>query len=38
MKIDLHVHTKEVSICGHMEAKEVVSRYKSAGYDTGAGN
>ena len=33
MKIDLHVHTKEVSICGHMPAAEVVRRYKNAGYD-----
>ena len=33
MKIDLHVHTKEVSVCGHMPAAEVVSRYKAAGYD-----
>ena len=33
MKIDLHVHTKEISICGHMPAEEVVSRYKAAGYD-----
>ena len=33
MKIDLHVHTKEVSICGHMPAEEVVERYKAAGYD-----
>ena len=33
MKIDLHVHTKEISICGHMPAEEVVERYKAAGYD-----
>lgn len=33
MKIDLHVHTKEISICGHMPAAEVVQRYKAAGYD-----
>lgn len=33
MIIDLHVHTKEVSICGHMPAEEVVERYKAAGYD-----
>lgn len=33
MKIDLHVHTKEISTCGHMSAEEVVQRYKNAGYD-----
>ncbi len=33
MKIDLHVHTKEISICGHMPAEEVVRRYKASGYD-----
>ena len=33
MKIDLHVHTKEVSICGHMPAEEVAAMYKAAGYD-----
>lgn len=33
MKIDLHVHTKEISQCGHMSAKETVQRYKNAGYD-----
>ena len=33
MKIDLHVHTSEVSKCGHMSAAETVGRYKDAGYD-----
>ena len=33
MKIDLHVHTSEVSMCGQMPAREVVERYKDAGYD-----
>lgn len=33
MKIDLHVHTKEVSRCGRLSAKEVVTLYKEAGYD-----
>ena len=34
MKTDLHVHTSEVSLCGHMTAEETLQRYKSAGYDT----
>ena len=33
MKIDLHVHTSEVSQCGHLSACEIVERYKKAGYD-----
>ena len=33
MKIDLHVHTSEVSKCGHLSAHETVVRYKDAGYD-----
>ncbi|MBO4423548.1 MAG: PHP domain-containing protein [Clostridia bacterium] len=33
MKIDLHVHTSEVSLCGHLSAEETVQRYKAAGYD-----
>ena len=33
MKIDLHVHTSEVSLCGQLPAKEVVRLYKEAGYD-----
>lgn len=33
MKIDLHVHSSEVSMCGKMSAKETVERYKAAGYD-----
>lgn len=33
MKIDLHVHTQEVSRCGKITAKEAVNLYKEAGYD-----
>ena len=33
MKIDLHVHTSEVSFCGKMSAEETIQRYKTAGYD-----
>ena len=33
MKIDLHVHTSEISLCGHLSAAETVKRYKEAGYD-----
>jgi len=33
MKIDLHVHTSEISSCGEMTAKEMVTLYKKAGYD-----
>lgn len=33
MKIDLHVHTSEISRCGEMSAKEMVTLYKNAGYD-----
>lgn len=33
MKIDLHVHTSEVSLCGHLSAAETVRKYKDAGYD-----
>jgi predicted metal-dependent phosphoesterase TrpH len=32
-KIDTHVHTREVSPCGKVCAKEVVDLYKKAGYD-----
>lgn len=31
-KIDTHVHTAEVSICGNISAKELVREYKKAGY------
>ena len=33
MKIDLHVHTSEVSLCGHLTARQTVQSYKEAGYD-----
>ncbi len=33
MKIDLHVHTAEVSACGILSAEETVRLYKEAGYD-----
>lgn len=33
MKIDLHVHTSEISSCGKLPAKEMVALYKNAGYD-----
>lgn len=33
MKIDLHVHTSEISRCGRLTAKEIVTIYKEAGYD-----
>ena len=33
MKIDLHVHTSEVSRCGKIPAEEIVRLYKEAGYD-----
>ncbi len=33
MKIDLHVHTSEISACGVMSAEETVRRYSEAGYD-----
>ena len=33
MKIDLHVHTSEVSACGKLPAVEMVRLYKEAGYD-----
>lgn len=31
-KIETHLHTVHVSRCGHLEAEEIVSRYKEAGY------
>ena len=33
MKIDLHVHTKEVSRCGKLTAQEIMALYKEKGYD-----
>lgn len=33
MKIDLHVHTSEVSGCGKVPAAEMVCLYREAGYD-----
>ena len=33
MKIDLHVHTKEISNCGRLTCGEVVELYSKAGYD-----
>ena len=29
---DLHVHTSEVSPCGHLNVQEMVSRYEKKGY------
>lgn len=33
MKIDLHVHTSEVSPCGKVPAREMMRMYKEKGYD-----
>lgn len=33
MKIDLHVHTSEISNCGRLTCSEVVRLYSQAGYD-----
>ena len=33
MKIDLHVHTSEISRCGRLTAEETIRRYHEAGYD-----
>lgn len=33
MKIELHCHSGETSICGKVEAKELVRLHKEAGYD-----
>ena len=33
MKIDLHVHTSEVSLCGKLSAHETMRLYKEKGYD-----
>ena len=36
-KMDLHVHTEEVSRCGNVGAAEVVARYRLAGYQGAVG-
>ena len=33
MKLELHCHTKESSLCGYIPAEEVVKLHKEAGYD-----
>ena len=33
MKTELHLHTSEVSACGHVSARDGVNAYKSMGYD-----
>ena len=33
MKIDLHVHTSEISGCAHVTGEETVRLYAEAGYD-----
>lgn len=33
MKMDLHVHTSEISRCGHLTAEETIRLYREAGYD-----
>lgn len=33
MKIDLHVHSAEISPCGHLKLEEIVELYLNAGYD-----
>lgn len=33
MKIDLHVHSSEVSMCGKLTAAQTVEMYKAAGFD-----
>ncbi len=33
MKIDLHVHSSDLSLCAHMRAEEVIDRYIEAGID-----
>lgn len=32
--IETHLHTSEVSACGHVRAAEMIRRYKEAGYST----
>ena len=31
-RYDLHVHTSEVSPCGHLDVREMVRRYEEKGY------
>ncbi len=33
MIIDLHVHSKEISACGHVGIEEIIDRYYAMGYD-----
>jgi sugar phosphate isomerase/epimerase len=33
MKIDLHVHSSDLSLCGHIPSDELIDRYIEAGYD-----
>ncbi len=33
MKIDMHVHSSDLSLCGHMSAEETIDRYIAAGFD-----
>ena len=33
MKIDLHVHTSEISLCGHLICQEVIELYRQTDYD-----
>ncbi len=33
MKIDLHVHSKEISTCGTLSIDEIIKLYTAAGYD-----
>ena len=33
MKIDIHVHSKEISNCGRLSVEEVIDLYKAADYD-----
>ena len=33
MKIDLHIHTSEISQCGHLSCEKVIDLYAAANYD-----
>lgn len=33
-KIETHLHTSEVSRCGHLRAADMIAQYHAAGYDT----
>lgn len=33
MKIDLHVHSSDLSLCGRMSSEETIDRYIAAGFD-----